>query len=356
MRPTTAPGQRTGRAAAGHYGPRVTLPPLDPALRERLLAPPSGVVDVVIDTDATNEVDDQLALVWAMLRPDRLNLLALTACPYAFGPQLLSEPAFLTDVDRADLAAMGVRAESIPSVSPEEGVERAAAECRRIAALVGVDVPTLDGARQMMSDQQTPVRSDAAEALVELAHQDREGPLQVLAIGAATNVASAVLLDPTVRERMVVVWTSAYPSFWPHPNASFNLAQDLHASRALLESGVPLVYLPGYYVGEHLRISMPELRAHVQGTGPVGDDLFALCTTNRHLTDVPGASKVMWDLVNVAWVLEPSWIATHVVATPHLAEDLRWTAAGPDRHVMREGLGVNRNAVWGDFFRVLAGR
>jgi hypothetical protein len=44
----------------------------------------------------------------------------------------------------------------------------------------------------------------------------------------------------------------------------------------------------------------------------------------------------MWDLVNVAWVLDPAWLATHVVPAPHLAEDLRWTGAGPGRHVMRE--------------------
>jgi inosine-uridine nucleoside N-ribohydrolase len=285
------------RAQARHYGRPVTLPSslpaaAGPALLERLIAPPTGgVLDVVIDTDATNEVDDQLALVWAMLRPDRLNLLAMHACPWAHGEELLTEPAFLTEVDRADLAAMGVRASSIRTVTAAEGVERAAAECRRIAALVGVDVPTVDGAREVMRDPQTPVRSDAVDSLIALAHQDREGPLHVLAIGAATNVSSAVLVDPSIRERIAVVWTAAYPSFWPHPNASFNMAQDLHASRVLFESGVPLVYLPGYYVGEHLRISLPELEAHVRGTGPVGDDLYELCTASRYLTDVRAARR-----------------------------------------------------------------
>ena len=221
-----------------------------------------------------------------------------------------------------------------------------------MAALVGVDVPTVDGARSVMTDPDTPVRSDAVDSLIELAHQDREGPLQVLAIGAATNVASAVLVDPSIRERITVVWTAAYPTFWPHPNASFNMAQDLHASRVLFDSGVPLVYLPGYYVGEHLRISLPELKEHVRGKGRVGDELYELCLTNRHLTKAPGASKVMWDLINVAWVLDPSWLSTHLVATPHLDEDLRWRA-DDDRHVMREATGVNRNAVWADFFRVL---
>jgi len=334
----------------------VPFPPLDPALRERLLLPPSGRVEVVIDTDATNEVDDQLAIVWALLRPERVDVRALHACPYSFGRQLLEEPAFLTDVDRADVAAMGVRADTIRSVTAEEGMLLAAEECRRMTALVGVDVPVVDGARQMMPDPETPVRSDAVDSLIALAHEDREGPLHVLGIGAATNLASAVLVDPSIRERVVVVWTSAYPSFWPHPNTSFNMAQDLHASRVLLESGVPLVYLPGYYVGEHLRISLPELEAHVKGTGPVGDALHELCLTNRHITTTPGSSKIMWDLVNVAWVVEPSWLSTHVVPTPSLSEDLRWVDAGPDRHVMREATGVNRNAVWGDFFAALRGR
>ena len=331
----------------------MTLPPLDSDLRARLIAPPSGRVDVVIDADATNEIDDQLAIVWAMLRPDRINLLALHACPYAHSRELLEEAAFLTDVDRQDFAAMGIRADTIKEITAAEGVERAAAECRRMAELVGVDVPTVDGSREMMRSPEAPVRSEAVDSLIALAHQDREGPLQVLAIGAATNVASAVLVDPTIRERICVSWTSAYPSFWPHPNASFNMAQDLHASRALLDSGVPLVYLPGYYVGEQLRISLPELKQHVRGKGRLGDALYDLCVTNRHLTEALGASKVMWDLINVAWVVDPSWLSTHVVPTPRLDDDLRWRtdATRPD---MREATSVNRNAVYADFFRVLA--
>jgi hypothetical protein len=63
---------------------------------------------------------------------------------------------------------------------------------------------------------------------------------------------------------------------------------------------------------------------------------------------------VIWDLIDVAWVLEPSWLRTGLVPTPRLADDLRWVDAGPDRHVMREAWGVDRDAVFGDLFRVLA--
>jgi purine nucleosidase len=323
--------------------------------RDHLLDPPTGPVDVVIDTDATNEVDDQFAIVWALLRPDRLRVRALHACPYALGPHVLTEPAIMNDVDRARLAARGVTPDVVPVVSAQEGMERAEAECRRLVDLVGVDVPVRAGAARLLPDERTPVRSDAVDDLIALAHEDREGPLYVLGIGAATNLASAVLVEPGIRDRVVVVWTSAHPSFWPYPNTSFNLAQDLPATRALLDSGVPLVYLPGYYVGEHLRISRPELDAHVRGTGPVGDDLHRLLAGSHWLPDRPGASKVIWDLVNVAWVLDPDWVRTVLTSTPRLADDLTWQREA-GRPLMREGVAVDRDAVWGDLFRVLRGR
>ncbi|MGI8537007.1 MAG: nucleoside hydrolase [Mycobacteriales bacterium] len=330
------------------------LPALDPALLERLLTPPSGRVDVVIDTDATNEVDDQLAIVWALLRPDIIEVKALHACPYSLEPEVLLGPGFRDESAAIRLAERTGQALRFDPVPAQEGMRRAAAECRRLAALVGVDVPVVEGATRVMSDPDSPVESDATASLIELAHQDREGPLWVLGIGAATNLASAVLLDPTIREHVNIVWTSAYPTFWPLPNASFNLAQDLCASRFLFDSGVPLTYLPGYYIGEQLGVSVPELEQHVRGKGVVGDALFELCMASRHLSDVPGASKVMWDLIDVAWVLDPSWLPSRLLPAPALAEDLRWVDAGPGRHLMREAVRIDRDALWTDFFRVLA--
>ena len=331
------------------------MTPLDPALLGRLLAPPetAAPVDVVIDTDAANEIDDQFAIVWALLRPDRLRVRALHAAPFSHGPRLLVDAGFLPEVERQNPSAARQRRIQANAVDHEEGMLRSAAECRRWAALCGSDVPVVDGARSVMASPDEPVRCEAVDSLIALAHEDREGPLHVLAIGAATNVSSALLVDPSIRERIVVGWTAAYPTFWPHPNASFNMAQDLHAARLLFDSGVPHVYLPGYYVGEHLRTSRPELREHVQGKGALGDALWDLATSSTWLPDEPGASKVIWDLVNVAWVLDPSWLSTHVVPSPRLTDDLRWADAGPDRHVVREATGVNRNAVWGDLFRVL---
>jgi len=327
-----------------------------------MLEPPDrgdGPVDVVIDTDAGNEIDDQFAIVWAFLRPDRVHVEAVTACPFGYDIERQMDGAGTAELDkRAYAQRMKSASAGFPRLDPAEGVQRARAEIVKVLDLLGEavtdGVPL--GADRYLPGPDTPVASDAAEVLIELARRDRERPLQVLAIGCATNVASALLLAPDIASRIVVSWTSAYPSFWPYPNASYNLAQDLHAARVLVDSGVPLVYLPGYYVGEELRVSLPEIDAYVAGRGPVGDylaDIFRSWGSDAHR---PGTSKVLWDLINVAWIVDPSWLATNLVPSPALGDDLRWVDGGQDRHVLREATDIDRDSIMSDLFACLAER
>ena len=311
------------------------------------LPPTDRVLDVVIDTDPMNEVDDQFAIAWALLRPDRLRVRALLAAPWQSDEKTYQSTDPSVDqgrhVDRVRVA-----------VGPAEGQRQADAELRRLVDLFGVDVPVYAGADRFLPGPATPVRSDATDALIALAHEDRQGPLYVLGIACATNLASALLLDPSIAGRVQVVWTSAHPTWWPRPTASYNLSLDLPASRVLFESGAPLVYLPGYTVGEELRTTRAELQRYVQGRGPVGDYLWQ--TWESHWmtrSQQPGYSKVIWDLINVAYVLEPSWLATELVPAPVLGQDLRWEhPAG--RHLIREAWDLDRDACFGDLFRVLA--
>ena len=48
----------------------------------KMLTPPKGVVDMVLDTDAYNEIDDQFATAYAIKSPDKVNLKALYAAPF----------------------------------------------------------------------------------------------------------------------------------------------------------------------------------------------------------------------------------------------------------------------------------
>ncbi|AEG91464.1 nucleoside hydrolase [Ramlibacter tataouinensis] len=311
------------------------------------LAEPRGPVRCVIDTDTANEIDDQFALAWALLARERLQVEAVYAVPFSFAHR------------RAQLAH--APADAPPFNAPAEGMRRSLAEIRRIHELLGMDHRgrAFAGSAGYLEAPDRPIASEAAEHLVALARACGPGEtLYVLALGCVTNIASALLMAPDIVERLVVVWTSGYPSHAPHANDSFNLEQDLAASRLLLRSGVPLVYLPGFHVGAQLRLSLAEMESHVRGCGAIGGYLHHLFTSNPLWTIYPADparphSWVIWDLVCVAWVLEPRWLRSTLVRTPDLGGDKRWIQRSGS-HLMREAYAVDRDAIINDFLARLA--
>jgi purine nucleosidase len=345
-------------------------------VRRAMLAPPSGGrLRIVIDTDAHNEIDDQFALAWAFLSRDRFDIEGITAVPYDFGiyRDALIRTRTLLDAGAplpatleplrgwvTGLAKAGVHPSEVPFGGPAEGMERSYQEILTIDRLMGAGLAdrTYRGAPRYLDSSLEPVECDAARCIVAAAMAPSDRPLYVVAIGATTNVASALLMEPRIAERMVVVWTSGYPTFSGMYNYSFNLEQDLRASQILMHSGVPLVYLPGYYLGAQLRLSLPEIEAWIRGCGPIGDYLHHLYTHNplypqRGLREVPGRSWVIWDLINFAWLLDPSWVPTRLVPTPRLGDDQYWHSEGAPGHEMREATEVARDAIMIDFIAKL---
>ena len=64
---------------------------LTDAQRKKMLTSPTEPVDLVMDTDAYNEIDDQYAISYAVFAPEKLRVKALYAAP--FTNQLSSGPA-----------------------------------------------------------------------------------------------------------------------------------------------------------------------------------------------------------------------------------------------------------------------
>ena len=83
---------------------------LSDAARLKLLEPPVGKVRVVLDTDTYNEIDDQFAIVYAMLATERINLqigadfFNIFNHPNFSNPNL---PNFITDPANNGLDATG---------------------------------------------------------------------------------------------------------------------------------------------------------------------------------------------------------------------------------------------------------
>lgn len=349
------------------------FPSVSEARRHEMFADRAGPTRVLIDTDTHNEIDDQYALAWAVLSPERIELEAIVAEPYGhlhYRPKLAAAARALQDgtADLDDhfvgwarhLLDQGIHPADASLIGPAEGMEWSYEEIIRVLDKMDLkpDGMVFRGADRYMSAPDTPVESEGAERIIELALSDDERPLHVAAIGCVTNVSSALLMAPEIATRMVVSWTSGFPTWTDFSNfPSLNLAQDPHASRLLYDSGVPLVYHPGYHIGAQLSFSHPEIETWIKGKGRIGDYLYHLynnnpITVNRGIKPFPGQSWICWDLINFAWLIDRRWVPTRIAPTPRLDEDLIWRAR-PQGPTMLEAININRDAVFHDLITKL---
>lgn len=276
---------------------------------------------VFLDTDAANEVDDQFAIAHAALSPDRIRLEGLGAAP------------FVRD-----------------GLSVQESMEASLDEiCRVMSLIPSSDPPIYSGADRMLESCDDAVESPVADKIVELG-MDGGDPLLVISIGAATNLASALNIEPGLVGKIGVVWLGGNAIEWPWA-AEYNLQGDPHASRILLDSGVDLLVAPALGVTSQLLVSLSQLEADLEQTGPLGQYLTQI-VRDFH-PDHFAYAKEMWDVASTAWAINPDWMPSKTVPSPILTEDLQYRTQ-PDRHLVRFGYWVERNAIFKDLFTKIA--
>lgn len=279
-----------------------------------------GKIRMVLDTDTYNEIDDQFAVVYSLISPERLNVEAIYAAPF-FNER---------------------------SSSPADGMEKSYEEILRVLDKMKIKRNNFvfRGSKGYLQDYKNPYKSDAAEDLIKRAMGKGDPPLYVAAIGAATNIASAILIEPGIIEKIVVVWLCGHSLNWKDTK-EFNLVQDILASRLIFDCGIPLVHIPCQGVASHLHTNLPEIEKYVGGKGEIGNyltDIFREFLEDHH-TD----SKVLWDIAPIAYLINELWIKTDFVNSPVITDNLTW-GIGNSRHLIRSACKINRDAVFKDFF------
>lgn len=299
---------------------------MDRERRIRNLLVPDRKVDVVLDTDAYNEIDDQFAIAYMFKSKEKLNPKAIYAAPF-FNKM---------------------------SVSPKDGMEKSYDEIFKLLDLMGEKCEVFKGSDNYLVDEETPNISPAAQDLAKrVENYSPENPLYVVAIGAITNIASAILLNPNVAENAVVVWLGG--SAHQYRNWEFNMEQDIAAARVVMMSGVPFVQLPCCGVVDRFTVSKPELEYWLKGKNPLANYL-AENTIREADSYAKGTAwtRVIWDVTAVAWLLNdedrfmnadimPVWIPQYdKYYDPHYRGEL-----------MRYVTGINRNVLMTDLFEKL---
>jgi inosine-uridine nucleoside N-ribohydrolase len=292
--------------------------------RVRLLTPPQGKVRMVLDTDAFNEIDDQFAIVQALLSPDKVTVEALYAAPFSN--------------QRAD--------------NPARGMELSFEEINRLLERLGMQgtVPVLKGVTSYVGAAKEAREAEAVDHLIAAARgASPQSPLYVVAIAAISNIASALLKAPDIIDRIVVIWLGGHALNWPD-TLEFNLRQDIGGAQILLDSGVPLVLIPCKGITTHLRSTVPEIERYVEPCGDIG--AFLSLRFKEYSSEHKGWSKEIWDMAAVGWLLHPESMHSGLTPAPLLTAQGTWSA-DPARHLIRYISYIERDVIITDFFNRL---
>ena len=284
------------------------------------------VRSVLVTTDVGTEVDDYWALAHLLLA-DRDGDVHLRAIVTTHAPNL---PA------PASLAA--------------------AREATRMVEAFGSTAPVIAGESTPVSPDRRSRGGAGAAAIRDACLDHSPGKrLIVISLGAATDIAEAILLDPGIVERMEVV-AMAFDS-WPEGGDAWNARNDPEAFRIILGSPVPLTIGPARTCLGPLNIDVETAADLTRDAGPRGALLLARLDEwlRREMTltlrTTGGFAWPLWDLITVAHVL--GWTEVEPRRRPNLRDDLSFDLSNT-LYDMGWITYVDRDALFGDLAERLA--
>ncbi len=262
------------------------------------IPPPEKRIRLLIDTDAATEVDDQHAIALALCAPDRFDLRGFVAAHFGDdgGPT---------------------------------GIAQSAAEIARVLAAAGRTgrFPVRHGSHPLRYSGE-PSPSEGVDFICSEAHNATpDDPLWIVGLGPATNVVSAYLTDPSIVERVVVLYHGR--THWPEKCWNYNVYNDVRAARALFHSALPLVL---FDTGTYLRLPMEAAEQQLAPHGALGRYLVDI--RRRHAYTMR-ADKGLFDLGDMAFLVDPTLAEWEQVGVPHVEWDLRYDHAHSHGEMLR---------------------
>lgn len=237
---------------------------------------------IIINSDAKNEADDQFAIVHALLSPS-LDIVGIIPAHFGTARTNHSQTESRREVELL-------------------------LELTRLTGRIRVE----DGATTALADATTPIDSPGARLIVEAA--TRPGPLYVLFLGPLTDMASALLLEPTLADNpdLTIIWIGGTPYDGDHggeDHGEFNLSNDIHAANVVLSSGATVWQIP-WTVYAMVNTGHAELEERVQPHGELGNYLVEQLKQVNTLSDPEIEHRSLGDSPAVTAVLNPlslSW-------------------------------------------------
>lgn len=295
------------------------------------LSVPDGKIDVILDTDAYNEIDDQFAISYMLKCSDKFNVIGITAAPF-YLPNKANNVA--------------------------DGMEKSYKEILKLLALADMqelNEKVLRGSTDYLKNETTPQSSEAADFIAQTAKRySPETPLYIIAIGAITNVASAIIKAPEIAENIVIVWLGGHAHHMPD-TYEFNMYQDIAAARVVFSCSAPFIQLSCRGVVDKFATSKYELEHWLLGKNKLCDYLVknAVDEAESYAKGKPW-TRVIWDVTAVAWTQnhDERYMNETIITAPIPTYDNKYEP-NPQGKPMKYIYRVDRDALFEELFSKL---
>lgn len=281
-------------------------------------------IQVVLSTDVGNEIDDQWTISYLLLSPH--------------------------------LEVLGIMSAHAPSITAPAGhtsyrILRDVVENR-----LGMTThpPLIEGGSLPLEDARRPQPSAAVSFLIEVSKRFTKAQrLTVLMIGAGTDVASAILTDPAITDRIRIIQMGFKDE---HGGDEFNVANDVRAVQAIFDSDVPLVIGPAKTCRENLSLTLAQAREMISERGPIGawlwEEFQAWYYRFVKPLRVNDFSKpwIIWDNITLAYVL--GMTAEKTLPRPRLRDDMMFESVQTNKTVIWI-TDVDEKRMWAEYLNLL---
>tara|TARA_X000001036_G_scaffold408197_1_gene418284 strand:- start:135 stop:1115 length:981 start_codon:yes stop_codon:yes gene_type:complete len=293
-------------------------------------------IDVILDTDANNELDDQHAIAYLLFNGDHFNVEGITINRTYNGGDVFEHTK----------------------------------EAMRIVKLCSLEnkIPVIVGADQDFIDIKDDIdNSDydgkaAVDFIIENSKINRSSKLILLPVGKLTNIALAIHKDPSIIPNVKIVWLgSNYPE-----QGEYNQVNDPEALKYILKSDVEFeiaIVRYGQPSGTDAVIaSTEEIANKMPGLGPkisspiigrYGGEFstFGDYSVNLFENYEGGIHKTrpLFDMAAVAVVKNSNWAERNVISAPDLNDGL-WTENPKNSRKIVIWENFNKDEIMNDFY------
>lgn len=247
---------------------------------------------VIIDADTGNEIDDLPAIVLA-LKSGKLDVLALTAAQWnrveVCGRQTMHESWVLNN-----RILQLLEMKQIPSL---KGSEIAVGQGQHWGKKTGTDF------------------NEASDFIIKKAMQTpKSEKLIVIITGSATNVASAIIFEPKIIDKIAVYFIGTTYDFTrkAFSKNEFNVRSDLNAVETLFNTEKLELHVMPANICTSLKVLQNDIDTRLKSK----EGIDGMLKERWYKVNTNGIGWTMWDFAIVQAVLNPQWTKQDLQDTP----------------------------------------